>query len=149
MNIQQDFEELLRLLEEHKIEYLIIGGYAVAFHGYPRFTKDIDIFYNITPTNIRKLQKGLLEFGFTSNDIPDEIFNTKGNIITFGIDPVRVDIVNDISGVEFKEAWKKKVRGKYGNVEVNFIGRTDLIKNKNSTSRLQDKADAEKLSENK
>jgi hypothetical protein len=148
MNIQQDFEELLRLLEEHKIEYLIIGGYAVAFHGYPRFTKDIDIFYNITPANIRKLQKGLLEFGFTSKDIPVEIFNIKGNIITFGIEPVRVDIVNEISGVEFKEAWKKKVRGKYGNVEVNFIGKTDLIKNKNSTSRLQDKADAEKLSEN-
>ena len=148
MNIQQDFEELLKLLEEHKIEYLIVGGYAVAFHGYPRFTKDIDIYYNVSPTNIQKLQKALLKFGFTTKDIPAETFNTKGNIITFGVEPVRVDIINDISGIKFNDAWKKKVRGKYGKVEVNFISKIDLIKNKTSTSRLQDKADAEKLSEN-
>ena len=148
MNIQQDFEELLKLLEEHKVEYLIVGGYAVAFHGYPRFTKDIDIYYNVSPTNIQKLQKALLKFGFTLKDIPADTFTTKGNIITFGVEPVRVDIINDITGVEFNDAWKKKVRGKYGNVEVNFISKTDLIKNKTSTPRLQDKADAEELSEN-
>jgi hypothetical protein len=148
MNIQQDFEELLKLLEEHKIEYLIVGGYAVAFHGYPRFTKDIDIYYNVSPTNIKKLQKAFLMFGFTPKDIPPETFTAKGNIITFGVEPVRVDIINDISGVEFNDAWKKKVRGKYGKVEVNFISKIDLIKNKTSTSRLRDKADAEKLSEN-
>lgn len=149
MNIQQDFEELLKLLEEHKIKYLIVGGYAVAFHGYPRFTKDIDIYYNVSPENIRKLQKALLTFGFTPEDIPAGTFSTKGNIITFGVEPVRVNIINDINGVEFNDAWEKRVRGKYGKVEVNFIGKIDLIKNKTSTSRLQDKADAEKLSENK
>ena len=84
INIQQDFEELLQLLEEHKIKYLIVGGYAVAFHGYPRFTKDIDIYYNVSPENIRKLQKALLTFGFTPEDIPAGTFSTKGNIITFG-----------------------------------------------------------------
>jgi hypothetical protein len=147
MNIQQDFEELLKLLEEHKIEYLIVGGYAVAFHGYPRFTKDIDIYYNVSPSNIQKLQKALFKFGFTTKDIPAETFNTKGNIITFGVEPVRVDIINDISGIEFNDAWKKKVKGKYGKVEVNFISKIDLIKNKISTSRLQDKADADKLSQ--
>lgn len=148
MNIQQDFEELLKLLEEHRIEYLIVGGYAVAFHGYPRFTKDMDIYYNVSPTNIQKLQKALCKFGFTPKEIPAETFNTKGNIITFGVEPVRVDIINDISGIEFNDAWKKKVRGKYGKVEVSFISKIDLIKNKTSTSRLQDKADAEELSEN-
>jgi hypothetical protein len=149
MNIQQDFKELLRLLEEHQVEYLVVGGYAVAFHGYPRFTKDIDIYYNISPGNIRKLQESLLNFGFTSKDLSDDLFNTKGNIITFGVEPVRVDIINDISGVEFADAWGQRVRGHYGDVGVNFIGKLDLIKNKRSTPRLQDKADAEKLSENK
>ncbi len=148
MNIQQDFEELLKLLEEHKIEYLIVGGYAVAFHGYPRFTKDIDIFYNISAINIQRLQKALEKFGFTTKDLPAELFYSKGTIITFGIEPVRVDIINEISGVEFNDAWNKRVRGNYGTAEVNFINKTDLIKNKTSTPRLQDKADAEKLSEN-
>jgi hypothetical protein len=148
MNIQQDFEELLKLLEEQKVEYLIVGGYAVAFHGYPRFTKDIDIFYNISATNIQRLQKALEKFGFTTKDLPSELFNSKGNIITFGTEPVRVDIINEISGVEFNNAWKERVRGKYGTIEVNFINKSDLIKNKTSTPRLQDKADAEKLSEN-
>jgi hypothetical protein len=148
MNIQQDFEELLKLLEVHKVEYLIVGGYAVAFHGYPRFTKDIDIFYSISAINIQRLQKALGKFGFTANDLPSELLNSKGNIITFGTEPVRVDIINEISGVEFNNAWKKRVRGKYGTAKVNFINKSDLIKNKTSTQRLQDKADAEKLSEN-
>jgi hypothetical protein len=147
MNIQQDFEELLRLLEEYKVEYLIVGGYAVAFHGYPRFTKDIDIYYNDSSANIKKLQTALAKFGFPPQDLPADLFLTKGNIITFGVEPVRVDIINDISGVEFNDAWDKKVRGKYGAVQVNFIGKIDLIKNKSSTPRLQDKADAEKLSD--
>jgi hypothetical protein len=148
MNIQQDFEELLKLLEEHQIEYLIVGGYAVAFHGYPRFTKDIDIYYNISAINIQRLQKALEKFGFPTKDLPAELFYSKGNIITFGIEPVRVDIINEISGIDFEDAWKKRVRGNYGTTEVNFINKTDLIKNKTSTPRLQDKADAEKLSEN-
>jgi hypothetical protein len=147
MNTQQDFEELLRLLEETKVEYLIVGGYAVAFHGFPRFTKDIDIYYNISSQNIQKLQKALLKFGFSSEDVPLDLFYTKGNIITFGVEPVRVDIINDISGVEFSDAWENKIRGRYGDVEVSFISKIDLIKNKQSTLRLQDKADVEKLLE--
>ena len=147
MNIQQDFEELLRLLEEYQVEYLIVGGYAVAFHGYPRFTKDIDIYYSISKKNIAKLRKALSKFGFALKDLPAGIFLTKGNIITFGIEPVRVDIINEIAGVKFKDAWKKKVRGRYGKVEVNFIGKRDLIKNKRLAPRPHDKADAEKISE--
>ena len=145
MNIQPDFEELLQLLEKHKVEYIIVDGYAVAYHGFPRFTKDIDIFYSISNTNIPKLKKVLEEFGFSPKDLHDELFKTKGNIITFGVEPVRVDIINEISGVEFSTAWSHHVRGKYGETEVNFIGRVELIKNKSSTSRLQDKSDAEKL----
>ena len=74
MNIQPDFEELLRLLEEHKVEYLIVGGFAVAYHGYPRFTKDIDIFFRGTGENIQKLRRALIEFGFADNELPQDLF---------------------------------------------------------------------------
>jgi hypothetical protein len=145
MNIQHDFKELLRLLEEHKVEYLIVGGYAVAFHGFPRFTKDIDIYYHNSPGNIPKLRKALSRFGFTSKDLPARLFTQPGNIITFGVEPVRVDIINEIAGVTFTQAWEKRSRGVYGGIKVNFIGKSDLIQNKLSTKRLQDKVDAEKL----
>ena len=146
MNIQPDFEELLRLLEEHKVEYLIVGGFAVAYHGYPRFTKDIDIFFRGTGENIQKLRRALIEFGFADNELPQDLFQKEGNIVTFGTEPVRVDMMNGIDGIDFQTAWINRQRGKYGKTEVNFIGRNELIKNKKSTSRAQDKADAEKIS---
>jgi hypothetical protein len=146
MHIQQDFEELLALLEKHKVKYMVVGGYAVAFHGYPRFTKDIDVFYERTPENVKNLMKVLVAFGFPPAELSEDIFKTKGNIITFGVEPVRVDIINDISGIEFGEAWPSHVRGKYGKTEVNFIGKLELIKNKSSTKRSKDKVDVEGLS---
>ena len=144
MNIQQDFQELLKLLEKHNVEYMIVGGYAVAFYGYPRFTKDLDVFYSLTSENVNSLKKVLTEFGFKENCLSDDLFE-KSNIIKIGIEPVRIDFINDISGVEFSKAKKSVVKGKYGDVEVTFIGKKDLIKNKRSTKRLQDKADLEKL----
>jgi hypothetical protein len=145
MNIQPDFEELLRLLEKHKVEYLIVGGYAVAFHGYPRFTKDIDIFFENSESNVTQIQKALLEFGFAEQELKKELFLTKGNIIAFGVEPVRVDLINKIDGLTYGDVKAKKVRGKYGAIEVYFIGKQDLIVNKSSTTRLKDKADAEEL----
>ena len=144
MNIQQDFQELLKLLEKHKVEYMIVGGYAVAFYGYPRFTKDLDVFYSLTSENVSFLKKVLMEFGFKENSLSDDLFE-KSNIIKIGIEPVRVDFINEIDGVEFSTARKSVVKGKYGDVEVTFIGKKDLIKNKKSTKRIQDKADLEKL----
>lgn len=145
MNTQQDFEEFLRLLEKNKVQYLIIGGYAVAFHGFPRFTQDIDIFFNNTKDNIKKIIHSLVEFGFLEKDLKEDVFIKKGNIIQFGIPPVRIDLINQIDGVSFEEAEKNKVRGKYGSIKVNFIGKNELIKNKNSTGRLKDRADIEEL----
>ena len=145
MNTQQDFEELLRLLEKNNVRYLIIGGYAVAFHGYPRFTQDIDIFYYDSKDNIKKIIKSLVEFGFQESDFKEDVFLEKGNIIQFGITPVRIDLLNEINSVTFIEAEKNKIRGNYGKIKVNFIGKKELIKNKNSTGRLKDKADIEEL----
>jgi hypothetical protein len=145
MNTQKDFEELLRLFEENRVEYLIVGGYAVAFHGYPRFTKDIDLFCHNIPANIDRIRKALVSFGFTEEDLPTSLFAEKGNIIQFGISPLRVDIINEIDGVDFEEASKNAVRAHYGSVVVNFIGKKDLIINKKASGRSQDKIDADLL----
>ncbi|HPO16781.1 MAG TPA: nucleotidyltransferase [Candidatus Hydrogenedentes bacterium] len=145
MNTQPDFEELFRLLEEYRVEYMIVGGYAVAFHGYPRFTKDIDIFFNSTPENITRLRAVLIAFGFNQEELPDAVFSTEGNIVTFGVPPSRVDLLNTIDGIRFVEAKANTVRGVYGKVKVTFIGREDLLRNKFATQRAQDKVDAEEL----
>ena len=145
MNTQPDFEELLRLLEEHRVDYMIVGGYAVAYHGYPRFTKDIDIFYDGSSLNIQRLRCALTDFGFGENDVPADLFATKGEIVTFGVVPVRVDLLNDIDGVIFADARTRAVRGAYGRTEVTFISRDDLVRNKLSTERAKDKADVEEL----
>ena len=145
MNIQPDFEEFLRLLEKNKVRYMIIGGYAVAFHGFPRFTKDIDIFYIDTDENIEKIIKALIEFGFKRENLKQKMFKKKGNVIQFGIEPVRIDLLNEIDGVCFIDAEKNTVSGKYGKVKVKFINKRDLIKNKKATKRLKDKADVEEL----
>jgi predicted nucleotidyltransferase len=145
MNTQSDFEELLKLLEENNVAYMIVGGYAVAFHGYPRFTKDIDIFFQHTPNNIKKLKLALYTFGFDKKALPDHIFIEKGNIIKFGIEPVRIDLLNEIDGVLFENIESKTERGRYGEVTVTFIGKEDLIANKKASGRTQDLADLEKL----
>jgi hypothetical protein len=145
MNILPDFEELLRLIEEHEIEYMIVGGYAVAYHGYPRFTKDIDLFFRLTKENALRLRQALVKFGFREEDLPFDAFTTTGNVLTFGIAPAQVDLLNEIDGITFDEARPNVIRGKYGNVEVSFIGLSDLVKNKKATPRIKDKGDVEEL----
>ena len=124
---------------------MVVGGYAVAFHGFPRFTRDIDIFFLNSEENIVHIRKCLTLFGFPHDKIPRKLFTEKGNIIQFGMIPVRVDLINEIDGVSFEDAEKHIVRGKYGKVEVNFIGKTDLIKNKKASGRPQDELDAKTL----
>ena len=145
MNTHADFEELFRLLEEHGVDYMIVGGYAVAYHGHPRFTKDVDIFFHSTDENAARLRGALEAFGFREEDLPCEAFTTAGNILTFGVVPARVDLVNDIDGVTYEEARPNVVRGTYGGVEVTFIGFEDLIRNKKATGRTRDRADVEEL----
>ena len=147
MRTHPDFEELLRLLGEHGVDYMIVGGYAVAFHGYPRFTKDIDIFFRATEENAARLRDALIAFGFLERDLPLEVFLTQGNVLTFGVVPTRVDLVNDIDGVVYDDAQRNVVGGRYGSVEATFIGFDDLIRNKQSTRRAKDKGDVEELTE--
>jgi hypothetical protein len=124
---------------------MIVGGYAVAFHGFPRFTKDIDIFFDASAENIDRLRRALVDFGFQEETVPGDAFARKGSILTFGASPVRIDLVNDIDGVTFAEARANTVRGRYGRAQVTFIGLEDLLRNKRSTPRAKDKADVEEL----
>ena len=145
MNTHPDFEELFRLLEERSVDYMIVGGYAVAFHGHPRFTKDIDIFFESSSANVARLRAALVAFGFEEHELREEVFTAEGNIVTFGVAPTRVDLLNDIDGVRYADAKPNVVRGAYGGVQVAFIGLAELIRNKLATPREQDKLDAKEL----
>jgi hypothetical protein len=145
MNTQPDFEDFLRLLESHRVDYMIVGGYAVAYHGFPRFTKDIDIFFSDSPQNIASLRRALIAFGFQADSVPEELLAKPESVVAIGIEPVRIDLLNRIAGVAFDEARTNTVRGTYGNVAVTFIGRDELLMNKRATGRQRDLGDVEEL----
>lgn len=144
-NIFPDFKEWFELLNKHKVDYLIVGGYAVAFYGAPRFTGDIDVFIRREPENVKRVLTVLEEFGFSDPRLTSEVFLEPGLIIELGLPPVRIDLVTSIGGVEFEEAWPDRITGRYGNVEVAFIGQEHLVRNKRFTARKKDLADLESL----
>lgn len=146
MSVQAHFEEFLKSLEARRVEYLIVGGYAVAFHGSPRFTGDIDVFYDDSEENIARLCQALVDFGFPESEIPKRVLRSPGEMLIFGVPPIRVDLMNRIDGVAFNDAWPKRVRGRYGRTEVNFIGLQELLENKRNANRAKDRADIEGLS---
>ena len=145
IQLPQDFKELLQLLNLKKIKYLVIGGYAVAFHGHPRATGDIDIWIAISKDNAHKTVGVLKEFGFDTPDLKDTLFLEKGQNIRMGNPPLRIEILTSIDGAEFSECYKNKKTVLIGNVEINFISLPDLKKNKKASGRLQDLADIENL----
>ncbi len=145
MKIEKDYEDLLRLLNKHKVKYSIIGSYAVAFYAKPRYTKDIDILVEPDITNSRRIIKALNEFGFQSLELEANDFAQPGKIIQLGYEPVRVDIMTSIAGCNFEEVWDKKQVGVYGEEKVFFIGINELIKNKQNSNRKQDHVDLDIL----
>ena len=145
MEIRTDFKELLELFNKHNVEYLIVGGYALAFHGAPRYTRDIDLFVRPMKENARRILAALDEFGFGSLDLSQKDFTTPGMIVQLGVPPVRIDIITRVSGVPWERADAGKVPGFYGDVPVFFISRDDFIANKKATGRAKDAADIEAL----
>ena len=145
MKVEKDYEELLKLLNKHKVKYCIIGAYAVAFYAKPRYTKDMDIFVERSPENSEKIVSALNDFGFKSLKLSEEDFCRKGRIIQLGYEPVRIDIITSIEGSRFKDVWKTKVIGTYGDEKAFFIGIDELIKNKQYSKRPQDKIDLDLL----
>ncbi len=147
MEIQPDFKELLELFNAHGVEYIIVGGYALAFHGVPRYTGDIDILINPTIPNSQKIMVALDEFGFGSLGLSEKDFQNPDNIIQLGVPPVRIDLITSISGVSIEEAFSKSIEGKYSDISVKYIGREQFVANKRSTGRLKDRSDLEALGE--
>jgi len=147
MEVYQDFKELLELLNAHKVEYVVVGAHALAFYGAPRFTGDLDILVKPQADNARKIVKCLAEFGFGSLKLGEEDFTQDGNVIQLGHPPVRIDIVTSLTGVSWEQIEEGKEAGVLGPIEVFYIGKKELIQNKQALGRKKDLADLEALDE--
>lgn len=145
MDISSDYRELFKILNKHKVKYLVVGAYAVIFYTEPRYTKDIDIWVEPTLKNAEKLYKALREFGAPLKNISTRDFANKKTIYQIGIAPVRIDIITSISGSIFTEAWKDRRKTKYADVSINIIGVKDLIRSKKKTRRPLDLNDIAQL----
>jgi len=143
--LPRDFRDFIALLNEKSVKYLVIGGYAVTFHGYPRATQDIDFFVEMSRANAEALLEVLDEFGFPAGGLTPELFLDKGDAVWFGREPHKVEILNDISGVTFAECYKNRTRVTLGGLEINFISLPDLIANKKASGRNKDLADLDYL----
>ena len=147
IRLPKDFKELLQLLNSKKIEYLVVGGYAVALYGYPRATGDMDIWIAISKDNAHKTVEALKEFGFEAPQLREELFLEKEKNIRMGNPPLRIEILTSIDGVEFTECYGNKKTVTIDDTDVNFISLEDLKKNKKASGRHQDLADLENLEE--
>ncbi len=147
MEAQKDFRDLLELLNVHKVKYLIVGAYALAFHGAPRYTGDMDIYVKPNSSNAQRIMAALNDFGFGSAELSATDFEVEGKVVQLGLPPVRVDIVTSITGVSWEEAASGRIEGQYGDVFVYYIGRQQFISNKRALGRKKDLADLEALGE--
>ena len=143
--LSQDFKEFVGLLNKNEVEYLIVGGYAVGVHGYPRYTGDLDIWINATRQNARRMVAVLTEFGFDSFGLTEEDFTKLGNVIQMGYPPFRIDILTTIDGVRFKDCYKNKMVVLHDEITLDVIGIEDLRRNKKVSGRLKDIDDLENL----
>jgi hypothetical protein len=143
--LSPDFREFVELLNKHNVNYLIVGGYAVGIHGYPRFTGDLDVWISPNPETAKIMVQVMQEFGFGSFGLSENDFLAKDNIIQLGYPPFRIDVLTAIDGVTFDECYPNKIVIEDEGVPVNFISLKDLKKNKESTGRLRDLDDLNNL----
>ena len=141
----REFREFAALLNKHRVKYVLIGGYAVGWHGHPRVTKDVDFFVERSPENAAKLVSVLEEFGLSCLGLKQEDFLEEASGVFFGLPPHRIDLLNFAAGITFDEAWTTKVEAQQDGEPLLIISRDLLIKNKRATGRLQDLADASAL----
>ncbi|MBV7531860.1 nucleotidyltransferase [Chitinophaga sp. sic0106] len=146
MILAQDFEDFVKLLNKHQVDYMVVGGYALALHGKPRHTGDLDIWINISPENAERILLVLNEYGMASLGFEKEDFLRQGYINQIGYPPLRIDILNQIDGVEFSEAVKnRQLIAIDDDLEIAFIGLKDLLKNKQAAGRSQDLSDIKEI----
>jgi hypothetical protein len=143
--LDADLRELLASLIAHGVEFLVVGGHAVAFHGYPRFTEDLDLLVRADRENATRVMEALTAFGFGSVGLTADDFVADDRVIQLGRAPNRVDLLTRLWGVDFRDAWTRRVAGELDQIPVSMISREDLIRNKRATARPQDLADAAAL----
>lgn len=143
--LNPDFKEFIKSLNDNNVRYLVVGGYAVALHGYPRYTKDMDVWVEMTQENAARIVKALDQFGFGSLNLKESDFTEPDQIIQLGYPPRRIDILTTLPGVEFSECYPSHTTVDMEGISVNFIDLENLKKNKKATGRHQDLADLENL----
>lgn len=147
MEMQEDFKELLALFGKNKVEYVVVGAFALAYHGVPRYTGDLDILINAVPDNAVNIIHALKTFGFGSLKLDPSDFTKSDQVVQLGYPPVRIDIITSITGVSWEEADAGKSVYESDDMEIFFLGRKELIRNKKETGRIKDLADLEALGE--
>ena len=145
VKLPHDFKEFLKLLNANGVRYLLVGGYAVAYHGYPRATADMDIWIEVDPSNASKLVAALKEFGFNSPDLSVDLFLEKEKVVRMGVPPIRIEILTSISGVTFEECFQSRITDELDGIEVNLISLPHLKANKEASGRHKDLDDLENL----
>jgi len=145
IKLAPDFKEFLKLLNVHGVEYLLIGGYAVGYYGYPRATHDMDIWIAIHPDNAKRIVAALKEFGFDTPDLSPQLFLKDKSIIRMGVPPMKIEIVTTISGVTFEECYSYRVNDAIDGAEVCLIGLNHLKINKKASGRHKDLDDLDHL----
>ena len=145
MKLTRDLREFIELLNAHGVEYLLVGGWAFGFHATPRYTGDLDFFLRCDGENGARLKRVLSDFGFTELEGFEDSFLQEDRMLQFGVPPNRIDILTQISGVSFSEAWASRLNGELEGLQVPFISRECLIRNKVAAGRLKDLADVEAL----
>ena len=145
IHLPNDFKDFLKLLNANRVEYLLIGGYAVGYHGYPRATGDMDIWVAVNPGNADKIVVALKEFGFAVPELSAELFLRQNQIIRMGLPPMRIELMTTISGVGFEECYADRVIAELDGVKVNLIDLRHLTINKKASGRYKDLNDLENL----
>jgi predicted nucleotidyltransferase len=143
--LNQDFKEFVQSLNDNQVRYLIVGGYAVAFHGHPRYTKDLDVWVERSPSNAERIVRALEQFGFGSLGLTDSDFIQPNQIIQLGHPPCRIDLLTTLSAVDFETCHQARLETEVDGVKVNFIDLENLKTTKRAAGRHQDLADIENL----
>lgn len=147
MELDRDFSEFIASCAAHSVRFLIVGGYAVAAHGHPRFTKDLDVWVWLDEQNASRLVSALEDFGFGSLGLAPADFLEEDTVVQLGYPPKRIDILTQVDGVEFDSCWERRVEVEVSGQRVPFISADDLVANKKASGRPQDIADAAVLEE--
>ena len=149
MIFEQDFIDFIELLNQHQVEYMIVGAHALAYHGRPRHTGDLDIWIKPNVENASRMIKVLADFGFGSVGLVEQDFLRENYVTQLGYPPLRIDILNSISGVEFDEAYANRVEGDVEDLKINFINISEFIRNKEASGRKKDLGDIASLRKKK